>query len=111
MIDRKKELERELEAIQKEIEESLSEIKNNLDSWTDARYWVHRYPVHAVGASLFIGFLLSQITGRKKKTSEEPGVSDIFFKELRKSASRSAANLLIKLVEDNLERKRREKDD
>ncbi|MEX0772485.1 MAG: hypothetical protein WEB89_03535 [Balneolales bacterium] len=110
MNDRKKELEQELEAIQKEIEESLTEIRDDINSWTDAKYWVHRYPFQTVGASLLLGFLISQVTGRKKKSFAGGSLTTLFFNEVKKYASRSAANYIVKIVEENLERKRKVKD-
>ncbi|MEX0778304.1 MAG: hypothetical protein WD491_06910 [Balneolales bacterium] len=109
MNDRKKELEQELEAIQNEIEDSLSEIRNDIHSWTDPRYWIHRYPLHTVGTSLVVGLLLSQAIGRSKKSSEGPGLSSLFFTEIKKFASRSAANYVVKIIEENVERTRRAK--
>lgn len=112
MNDRKKELERELEAIQKEIEDSLTEIRDDIHSWTNVKYWVYRYPFQTVGTSLVLGLLLSQAIGgkTKKKEKSDTSLSTIFFNEFKRYASRSAASLIVKLVEENLERKRVVKD-
>ncbi|MEX0684906.1 MAG: hypothetical protein WD267_13370 [Balneolales bacterium] len=109
MTDRKKELEKELDDIQKEIEVSLNDISNDIHRWTDARYWVHRYPLQMAGASLAIGFLLSTMIGGKRKSSNggRGGLTTLFVSELGRYASRSAAKYMVKLIEENVERTRR----
>lgn len=110
MTDRKKELEKELSDIQKEIEESLSDISSDIHRWTDARYWIHRYPLQIAGISVAIGFLIARSTTKKNKAPKGGSLTGIFFSELGRYASRSAANYAVKLLEENVERTRRTKE-
>ncbi|MEX0928090.1 MAG: hypothetical protein WDZ53_01705, partial [Balneolales bacterium] len=66
------------------------------------------------GASLLFGFSVSLFTGRKKKDpsdSSEKGnnaFSSLFFSELKKHASKTAAKYIMKQVEENLNKKKKE---
>ena len=115
MIDRRKELEQELENIQGEIEKTLSEIRDDITGWTDIKYWIHRYPFQLIGGSMLLGLILSGLTGRKAKRNTSGSDSGdkfagLLFSELRKLASKRAAKMIVELIEDNLEKKKKEQD-
>lgn len=57
---KKKELEAELHSIQEELDDSLDQVRSDVSAKLDPLEHVRRHPIPAVGAAVFIGFLIGK---------------------------------------------------
>lgn len=102
---KKQELEDELQKIQGEIDNSVSQVRNDVSSNLNPRNIIRKYPLHVVGASALLGFLIGNKGTSSSKESASGEFSGTLLAELKRLATRKAISFATDYVEDLLEEK------
>lgn len=97
---RKKEIQAELDAIQNDFGDTLSDVRNQLNEKMDVWYWIKKYPIGALGAAFLIGLSAGK---RNSKSVAGNSFSGELFDELRRVATQKAVRAIVKQIEDRNE--------
>lgn len=103
-IQKKKiELENELTRIQEGIDKSIDGVKDGVLESLDPKTIVKRYPMHVLGASLLIGFLIG-----KPKGSSTSGSSTLIASEIKKALTKKGVSILGEIIEGKVNSREKE---
>ncbi len=92
-IEKKKiELENELARIQEGIDKSIDGVKEEVVENLDPKTIIRKYPLHVLGASVLVGFLLG-----KPKSSDS-----LIASELKKALAKKGLSMLSDLIEGKM---------
>ena len=94
---KKQELENELVRIQEGIDKSIVEVKEDVAESLDPKTIVRKYPLHVVGAAVFVGFLIG-----KPKTTNTTGSSSLIVSEIKKAITKKGLSLLTDFIDTKL---------
>lgn len=91
---KKRELEKELENLQNELDHSIDKVRTDVSSRLDPKAFIKKHPLPVVGLSVLLGFLAG--SGKKKNASESSGSSmkTILWDELKKIGTKKAISLI-----------------
>jgi len=94
-IQKKKiELENELLRIQEGIDKSIDDVKDGVADSLDPKSIVRKYPLHVLGASLLVGFLIG-----KPKSSFSSNSESLITSEIKKALTKKGLALLGEIIE------------
>lgn len=103
-IEKKKvELENELVRIQEGIDKSIDGVKEEVADRLDPKNIVRKYPLHVLGVSVLIGFLI----GKPKSSSSSSGTGSLVASEIKKALAKKGLSVLSEIIEGK--RNQREK--
>lgn len=95
-IEKKKvELENELVRIQEGIDKSIDGVKDEVAESLDPKTIIRKYPLHVVGASILVGFLI----GKPKSSSASTGTSSLIASEIKKALAKKGLSVLSEIIE------------
>lgn len=92
---KKKELENELVRIQEGIDKSIDGVKDEVAESLDPKTIIRKYPLHVVGASLLVGFLI----GKPKSMSSSNNSSSLIASEIKKALTKKGLSILSEMIE------------
>jgi len=92
---KKKELENELVRIQEGIDKSIDGVKDEVAESLDPKTIVRKYPLHVLGASLLVGFLI----GKPKSVSSSNSSSSLIASEIKKALTKKGLSILSEMIE------------
>ena len=92
---KKKELENELVRIQEGIDKSIDGVKDEVAESLDPKTIIRKYPLHVVGASLLVGFLI----GKPKSLSSSKNSSSLIASEIKKALTKKGLSILSEMIE------------
>lgn len=97
-------LKKELDDLQKQLEQTVNEVKEGVTSRADISYWIRKYPLQFLGTSFFVGLLL----GIRRKSSEiqkseSSREENILWSELKKAAIRRGVQRLMDMVDQKMD--------
>ncbi len=100
---KKKELEEELVRIQDGIDRSIDGVKEDVTENLAPKNLIRKYPLPVVGGAFLLGILL----GKPKSTRPYPskdsgGLGSVIGKELRNALTKKAVSVLLDIVDDQL---------
>jgi hypothetical protein len=97
-IQKKKvELENELARIQEGIDKSIDGVKDEVVDSLDPKTIVRKYPLHVLGASVLIGFLIG-----KPKSSSSSGSGSLIASEIKKVLAKKGLSMLGDIIEGKM---------
>jgi hypothetical protein len=104
-IEKKKvELENELVRIQEGIDKSIDGVKEGVVENLDPKTIIRKYPLHVLGASVLVGFLL----GKPKSTSSSSGSGSLIASEIKKALAKKGLSMLSDLIEGKINSREKE---
>jgi len=105
MKERRAALKKELEELQVELEDSLDDIKDDVTSRMEPKYWIQHYPLQSFGVSLLLGFLAGNVGGKKReKISRESLLKDsMLWSELKRALTRKAVQKIIAIIDSKID--------
>lgn len=102
---KKKELEQELQQIEGKLDNSIDQVKENVNSSLDPKTIIKKHPLPTVGAAALIGFLVGHEGSSSKNKSSAGEFSGALLAELKKIATQKAILFATDYVEELLEEK------
>ncbi len=96
---KKQELENELVRIQEGIDRSIDEVKDEVVESLDPKAIVRKYPLHILGASVLVGFLLGK---PKSKSYSGSSTGSLIASELKKSLAKKGLSILGDILDHKL---------
>lgn len=95
-IEKKKiELENELARIQEGIDKSIDGVKDEVVDSLDPKTIVRKYPLHVLGASILVGFLI----GKPKSSGSSNGSNSLIASEIKKALAKKGLSILSEIIE------------
>ncbi|MEO9887448.1 MAG: hypothetical protein ABJR05_06475 [Balneola sp.] len=95
-IEKKKiELENELVRIQEGIDKSIDGVKEEVADSLDPKSIIKKYPLHVLGASVLIGFLI----GKPNSSSLSKGSGSLIGSEIKKALTKKGLSILAEMIE------------
>jgi hypothetical protein len=98
---KKTELENELTRIQEGIDKSIDGVKEEVADSLDPKTIVRKYPLHVLGASVLIGFLIG-----KPKLSNTSG--SLIASEIKKALTKKGLSMLGDIIEGKVNSREKE---
>ncbi len=111
-LSRKKlELEQNLERLQKGLDHSIGEVKNDVTKSLSPAETVRKYPLAVLGASVLLGFLAGRSPKSKSKVvvsgkRSSNSVMDAVGSTLKKKLTQKAVDTALDFIEDRLSQTR-----
>lgn len=104
-LEKKKlELEQQLGQIQGELDHTIDQVREDMNTKLDPKTIIKKYPLPIVGGAALIGFILGHKRNSSGKSSAG-NVSGALLAELKKLATRKAISFATDYVEEMLEEK------
>ena len=98
-IEKKKvELENELLRIQEGIDKSIDGVKEEVAETLDPKTIVRKYPLHVLGASILVGFLI----GKPRSSGASGGSGSLIASEVKKALAKKGLSMLSDLIEGKI---------
>jgi hypothetical protein len=98
-IEKKKvELENELVRIQEGIDKSIDGVKEEVAENLDPKTIIRKYPLHVLGASLLVGFLI----GKPRSSGVSGGSGSLIASEVKKALTKKGLSMLSELIESKI---------
>lgn len=103
-IQKKKiELENELIRIQEGIDKSIDGVKEGVVESLDPKTIVKKYPLHVLGASILVGFLIG-----KPKGASSSGSGSLIASEIKKALTKKGLSILGEIIEGKVNSREKE---
>tara|TARA_R110002126_G_scaffold120282_1_gene261448 strand:- start:6644 stop:6979 length:336 start_codon:yes stop_codon:yes gene_type:complete len=103
-IQKKKvELENELTRIQEGIDKSIDGVKEEVADSLAPKNIVRRYPLHVLGASILVGFLIG-----KPKSAGSSNSSSLIVSEIKKALAKKGLSMLGEMIEGKINSREKE---
>lgn len=97
-IQKKKvELENELTRIQEGIDKSIDGVKEEVAESLDPKTIIRKYPLHVLGASILVGFLIG-----KPKNTNTSGSGSLIASEIKKVLAKKGLSMLGEIIEGKM---------
>jgi ElaB/YqjD/DUF883 family membrane-anchored ribosome-binding protein len=105
-IQRKDQIEAELNQIQNDLENSVTRMKDSFLENIIPTDRIRKKPFKSVGLAALAGFILGLKRVRKKKSGNadnnfeyEPGVTHLMFNEIKRIAAQKAAGIVVDVID------------
>ncbi len=107
---KKEELKANLNRIQSDLDNSLVEVKEDVAQSLSPKEIVKKYPLHIVGASVVIGFLLGSKGSRKVSKTPSSGntIVDSIGRSIKKRLAQKAIDTAMDFFEGKLSERKEE---
>ena len=101
---KKEELKANLSRIQKDLDHSLVEVKEDVAQSLSPKGIIKKYPLHIIGASIAFGFLLGSKRSKStpKKSSSDNTIIDSLGRSIKKRLSQKAIDTALDFFEGKL---------
>jgi len=100
---RKQQLEDELKELENELDNNLHNARKDLTNYLNPKKLVEDYPLQSVGISILLGYLTgktaSGTNGESSKSTQDPTMLDMVWKEVKKDASKKLVKLLLSYLD------------
>jgi len=105
MEKRRAAIKEELEKIEAELEDSLDDIKEDVTSRLEPKYWINKYPFESLGVSVLLGFILGNMApGKRKSRESEHLIKDsLLWSELKRALTRKAVQRIMDMIDSRLD--------
>ena len=105
MEKRRAAIKEELERIEAELEDSLDDIKEDMTSRFEPKYWINKYPFESLGASVLLGFILGNMGSGKSKSRESDHLikDSLLWSELKRALTRKAVQRIMDMIDSKLD--------
>ena len=101
---RREALQRELEELQDQIEESVGQLKGDVKTRLDISYWIEKHPLGVAGLSVVAGFLLGmKWHSDEYETSASARKDHYLLSELKRAVTRKAIQRVIDLLDEKVD--------
>lgn len=124
---RKAALKQEMEQIQGQIENSLSEVRHSFMDRTKLTYWINKYPLHLLTSALVAGFFLARRSGgttdrpdgtvdngtirtQSASKTRDSTFTGLLIEELKKLATQRAAKFVTQRIEEAIEQRNKKEE-
>lgn len=92
---RKAALQAEIDAMEQSVQESFTDVKEDLAGRVSPTWWIRQYPLQAVGVALAFGFFAARGGRGRSSASFAANV----FSELKAVAARKAVSALVQTID------------